>query len=702
MTSLRPWHAALAASLALAVAGLLALAAGGGPWRGDAASHVAEIDWAAGELASGRLPLWFGDANLGYAPLFSYPPAPLLASAALTALAGGALAPETVVGLLAAVLWALLPLAWYRGGREVGLGPGPAVAAALVAIAATDIDGFGFGLRSWLVSGLYSQVWAAPLVPLALGASCRHGRGELGARAPALLLAALILCHPIHGLWTLLAAATFAAAGGRRQSLRFLLPAGVAIAATAWWWLPFVLTGDAQGGLPWQRPIAGGHGPLTVASALVRGELLDHGRLPWLTVLAGAGLVIAAACHRREPLGRALLAFTVLAFALVAGIHRPFPVVGDIEAIRFLPALQACAFLAAGIALAAAVSWLRGHAEARPAWQGRGLTIAVGALIAAHLVTRAIIAYHLARPARPPAAETARLAAALAGTRGRVMTHPDLGTRSVHYANRIPHLAGRPTLLSNGRGFHDTRSTRYLLDFEPSADGLRLYGVGAVLARRLPAELPPHVRIAWSDGVHHILVPTGEVPAVHVVRAPFAVRGDREQVAEALVDVVPRLFARGVLPPVCDADCPRGTIIDVGELGPRRAADQALALAAAAAAPSSRVLAASQPRGRSLAVEVDIAAEGDLVAVPVSHHPYWRATIDGARAPVIRLAPNFVGVAAPPGRHRLALCFAPPAWIGWLAAVTALALLVWIAAPIPARWRSRRRDPSGPDHHLSP
>jgi len=73
----------------------------------------------------------------------------------------------------------------------------------------------------------------------------------------------------------------------------------------------------------------------------------------------------------------------------------------------------------------------------------------------------------------------------------------------------------------------------------------------------------------------------------------------------------------------------------------------------------------------------------ELVALSASHHPYWRASVDGEPARVVRLAPDLVAVPVPRGRHTIELRFVPPRWIGWLAGVTVLALLAWLTAP---RW----------------
>ncbi len=70
-----------------------------------------------------------------------------------------------------------------------------------------------------------------------------------------------------------------------------------------------------------------------------------------------------------------------------------------------------------------------------------------------------------------------------------------------------------------------------------------------------------------------------------------------------------------------------------------------------------------------------------------SYYPYWRALLDEQGVHLYRASTGLMAVRLPAGRHALALEFAPPGWYFGAQALSALALLVALAAC----WRERRR-----------
>lgn len=69
-------------------------------------------------------------------------------------------------------------------------------------------------------------------------------------------------------------------------------------------------------------------------------------------------------------------------------------------------------------------------------------------------------------------------------------------------------------------------------------------------------------------------------------------------------------------------------------------------------------------------------------------HPGWRATIDGAPAPVLRADVALIAVAVPPGAHQVSLAFRDP-WVGWGVSVSVLTVVAGLAAAVWG-WRRRR------------
>lgn len=77
--------------------------------------------------------------------------------------------------------------------------------------------------------------------------------------------------------------------------------------------------------------------------------------------------------------------------------------------------------------------------------------------------------------------------------------------------------------------------------------------------------------------------------------------------------------------------------------------------------------------------EVRAAFDGAPVVIRVSHHPGWRAYVDGREVPLRRFEPAMMAIDLPAGVHRVELRFRWP-WWSWLllggtaAALAALAL----------------------------
>jgi hypothetical protein len=71
-----------------------------------------------------------------------------------------------------------------------------------------------------------------------------------------------------------------------------------------------------------------------------------------------------------------------------------------------------------------------------------------------------------------------------------------------------------------------------------------------------------------------------------------------------------------------------------------------------------------------------------VLIVSEVHYPWWRAAIDGADAPVLRVNYTMVGIALPPGRHIVTLWLRPwSVWIGGAGTVLGGLACVWLSRP---------------------
>ncbi len=92
-----------------------------------------------------------------------------------------------------------------------------------------------------------------------------------------------------------------------------------------------------------------------------------------------------------------------------------------------------------------------------------------------------------------------------------------------------------------------------------------------------------------------------------------------------------------------------------------------------------------EERSDRVALEADVRAPA-LVVLADAFDPGWRATLDGASAPVLRANLAFRAVRVPAGRHRIEMVYRPWALVAGLAVsavavLSALVLLAWEALP---------------------
>jgi hypothetical protein len=257
---------------------------------------------------------WFSYWSLGYPVLHAYQPLSPLATAALGLFASeaGFLALFQALKLL---LLLAFPLCLYLGARWLEMDEPAALGAAALAplLATNGLYGLDYGSYLWRGTGLYSQLWAMDLLPLAVGRSWAALRGRAGPFGAAALLAATFLAHAIYGyvavLSFALAAVLLLRPEGWRPVLRRAAPAlALAGAMVAFFVVPMLLDAAAINHSRWEPAWKwDSFGLGWVLAQLARGELFDHQagiawpvvpgialhRLPVLTVLLAAGLVLA-------------------------------------------------------------------------------------------------------------------------------------------------------------------------------------------------------------------------------------------------------------------------------------------------------------------------------------------------------------------------------------------------------------------------
>src|SRR6516225_4727333 len=191
-------------------------------------------------------------------------------------------------------------------------------------------------------------MWTLPLAWEWSWRAIRDGRGYLAAVILTALTVALhfetgYLALSVLLIWPLVAGRPLAA---RLRRAAVLL--GGSLLAAAWVIVPLVQQ------RPWaavNEPLQGtglvnGYGARQVLDWLVSGQLLDHGRLPVVTVFAALGLALAWLAWSSDADARAVLfAFGRTTFGPLAGV---IPGSADLFFRRFMMGVQLAALLLAG------------------------------------------------------------------------------------------------------------------------------------------------------------------------------------------------------------------------------------------------------------------------------------------------------------------------------------------------------------------
>ncbi len=680
---------------------------------------------AAWEAGGNPLDTWVGYWGQGFPVLRYYQHLPHFTAVLVHRLSGGSLSLPAAYDGLRVLLLAILPLSFYLGARRLGAAR---LAAACVALcvpllaADTTVRHFlGFQPRSFLWSGpgLFPQLFAMVLFPLALGSAVRTalaGRGY----APAIAwLAATWLSHLVLGYTACLLGLLVLLhpeAGGQRLKVTSRLAAiylGTAVVA-AYLLLPTLLESQWLSRSAWEpAEYWDSYGAPRVLAALVTGGLLDGNRLPVLTMLAAIGAAFAAWSwldRSRQDRGFASLALGIFVLGLLLFFGRPtwgrllevLPFSGSLPLHRFICAVQVGGILLAGFALARladAIGWSRSNARA--ALTGAALLALLSPAIAstassavANAGWRAEAAEAWATPSGAAVDSALRDFAALDGAspgRGYAGASWDrgrdfrIGSVDVYHrwtAHGLPaigymyHTMGRlsdfePFFDPSRRDHHELFNVRYLL--APEARGLPDFAVRRAAAPGLAAG------IVETEGYFGVVGSAAFLPATSL---------DANSLREFKRAFIAGRwhaagwFARIGLAPE-DLPAPGESLLTPdGRLDFEDPPDRA--------APRGRVL-DSSGSGDSYRARVRLEEPG-IVLFRMGFHPHWQARVGGVTARTLMLSPGYIGVPAAAGEQELVMTYASPPWTSWLRWAGLLVLLLVAAAE---RWLLRSRPPTG-------
>jgi hypothetical protein len=334
----------------------------------DASLHEQMVRFATAQLRAGQLPLtsWFPFLGEGSPQFLHYQSLPAILTGALGLLIG----PDVAFRWALYLLLSLWPISVYLSARAFGAGRPASAASAAMSPFLVSVTGVGYEQHAymWTGFGVWTQLWAQWTLPLAWGLSWRAIRDGSGYLKAVLLTALTVALHFETGYLALSVLLVWPLVAGRplvAPLRRAAVLLGGTLLAAAWVIVPLL---EQRRWAAVNEPLQGtglvdGYGARRVLDWLVSGQLLDHDRLPVVTVFAALGFGLAWLAWSSDADARALL--VALAVCLLFAFGRTtfgslvdvIPGSGDLFFRRFMMGVQLAALLLAGRGAA----WLAGR-----------------------------------------------------------------------------------------------------------------------------------------------------------------------------------------------------------------------------------------------------------------------------------------------------------------------------------------------------
>jgi Gpi18-like mannosyltransferase len=637
------------------------------PNLNDSAFHLQMVRWADGQIGEGRVPFdgWYPYLSLGSAQFHHYQSLPHTLTA-YTARATGASDEHTYLWFQYLLL-ALWPIAVYCGARLLGWDPWTAAAAAAVSPLLVSAPGYGYehGSYTWRGYGVYSQLWAMWLLPLAWGLTWRAVTKGKRSAAAAAALALTIACHFITGylalltvgVWVLVAGAGFVTRIGRAAVV-----AGGSLLIALWVLVPLV--GDTK----WTSRseyyqgtfYSDSYGARKVLGWLFTGRLFDDGRFPVVTLLFYTGAVLCVARARRDPRARAVLGAFALSLLLFFGRPTLGPVLdllpgfGDVQIHRFVMGVHLAGILVAGVG----VAWLLGivyraagrRAPSRfAAVTGAAVVLLGVGVLAPAWTERASYDRHGAKLIRVQRAADASdghdldqlVAIVKARGDGRVYAGLRANWGRDFKVGFVPVYAWLAARDADAIGFTFRTIASLSTDVEAAFDERNpaQYQMFNIRYLILPADRQPSVPAKFLAGSGRYRLwevrTSGYLQVIDRARPVAADRTNLQAATRGFRES--NLASQNVYPGVAFAGGAAPAPTFAGATPPD--------------GPPGRVISQSAvlPNGVFLAsVEANRPA---IVLLKASYDPRWTVTVDGVRAKPMMMAPSLVGVEVPRGKH---------------------------------------------------
>jgi hypothetical protein len=670
----------------------------------DSIDHLSLIEGMVKAAGHGSNPLDWPEAGpFGYPFIRDYQPLAHALVAALYFASGKTVPILTIFAVVRYLAMVLLPLTFFFLARWLGLQRWTAILAAAIAplVATASLYGIEYESYSWLGFGLFAQAVAVHLLLLTLGVAFRAIRSGRSLTLAGLLLGLTFIAQFIYGYMAAVTICLMTVTADRtvpwtNRVARTAAIGAVAIMISAFQLLPLIEDGRLINPM---RPVeswkSDSFGASAVLTALFTGQILDHGRIPILSVLALVGIGVIVWRWRRtrkiDATDRLLLSgavfWTLLLFGRptwgpalrLLGVTQDFPLHRVVAAVQIFLVLLGAVGLSA---LAAAVAYARTASssgsgdrkrpnrnrdrkgpEAGPVTQSR-LAIAVAPVVILLLPVILERVDYLDR------SRDARLeyVAAIEAER------PDLDAVIGSVKQRGGYCyAGRPSwqafriggwemyLFLMAHGVPQISFSDHPIEMPWSMIGLlndvqpahyRLFNIASVILPPLKAAPPSFLTPRLSAGRFQVC----DAPAVglfDVVDVPAAVAADRY----SAIDINTRWIQSGLV--AQRAHLLLDFFANAPASLPHMSAADALPQDPNGSPPGE---VSAQHRSGDIFEAQVTASRAAFALFRMTWHQKWKATLDGRAAKTYILSPGFIGVPVMAGTHRLAFRYQPDGW----------------------------------------
>ena len=642
----------------------------GVPYLNDSSMHEQMVRFATSQLRAGHLPLtsWFPFLGEGSPQFLHYQSLPAILTGAVGLLTG----PDVAFRWSLYLLLSLWPISVYVSARAFGAGRPAAAASAAMSPFLVSVTGVGYEQHAyvWTGFGVWTQLWASWTLPLAWGFSWRAIRDGRGYFKAVLFTALTVALHFETGYLALSVLLVWPFVAGRPLVARLHRAAvllGGSLVASAWVIVPLVAQrGWAAVNEPLQNTgLVNGYGARQVLDWLISGQLLDHGRLPVVTVFAALGFGLAWLAWSSDTDARALLVALSVCLLLAFGrttfgsLVDLIPGHADLFFRRFMMGVQLAALLLAGRGAAwLAVGCVRQLESRVRRWPPGVSPVAV--LVAAIAV--------LAPAWLQLGAYDRHDSAAIAAQRRADDTEG-------HELDRLVAVIVREGRGRTYAGMPSNWGAEFTVGSVPVFKYLESRNVDEVGYTLRTASLMTNPEYYFDErnpsdyslfGIHYLIIPTGSrppVPARLELRAgPYslwtfpgaggvldtgAIVGTLSaERSDTGTRSIPVLNSR----PAQDGDYVRVAYGQAGDRQPRLPRPSP-------ARPAGTVLAESDVLQRGLAAASVRMSRPGVVVLSASFDPGWTATVDGRRQRTEMVAPALVATTVPAGTHQIIFRF---------------------------------------------